>query len=169
MHGHNHFKLSSIASHKLWTCFSQHWDWTIYRDFSITNSAIGNLTTSSFDHVSISRNCWGCRLCVHVCSCVHICYTHVNTGVCGFMSVMAADGKLRQGDLCWYDASLCYRVRPRSACNWGPFLRHQILCISILADRSKCLLLVVALFVLPQALERENPIRRYRWDTELDS
>lgn len=83
MHGCNHFKLSSTASHKLWTCFSQHWDWTIYRDFSITNSAIGNLTTSSFDHVSISRTCRGCCLCVHGCSCVHICYTHINTGVCG--------------------------------------------------------------------------------------
>lgn len=44
-----------------------------------------------------------------------------------FMSAIAADGKLRQGDICWSEASLCYRVSPRSAYNWGPFLRHQIL------------------------------------------
>lgn len=68
MYGCNHFKLSSTASHKLCRCFSLHWEWTIYRDFCITNSAIGNLTISSFDHVSISRNCWGCC----VCTCVHM-------------------------------------------------------------------------------------------------
>lgn len=50
-----------------------------------------------------------------------------------------------------------------------PFLKAPDTMHLILADMSKCLLLVVALLVLPQAQERENPICSYRWDTELDS